>query len=120
MADELQTNLRDPISLVLGSVASFVPILGRPLVEVVTRVSHGIAELPEPDDDALDRVPAAMLLQESGHTAGHRMLTSAEEDQGPGFLRLANALSALYPRGSQGKRHVGRHVAGGTRMTCDA
>lgn len=47
-----------------------------------------------------DRVPAAMLLQESGHTNALRRPISAEEDRGPEFLCLANALSALYPRGS--------------------
>lgn len=47
-----------------------------------------------------DRVPAAMLLQESGHTNALRRPISAEEDRGPEFLRLANPLSALYPRGS--------------------
>ena len=113
--DELQTKLGGLIALVLGSAASVVPILRGPLAEVVTRVSHGIVEFPEPDDDAFDRVHAAMVPQESGH----RRLISAEEDRGPGFLRLANAFSALYPHGSQGKRDVGRHIAGGTRMTCD-
>ena len=33
-----------------------------------------------------------------------RTLIAAEQDRGPDFLRLANALSALYPRGSQEKR----------------
>ena len=28
----------------------------------------------------------------------------AEQDRGPDFLRLANALSALYPKGSEEKR----------------
>ena len=65
------------------------------------------------DDDAklqginatvLDRVHAAMLLQSNGHANALRTLLSAEQDRGPEFLRLANALSALYPRGSQEKR----------------
>lgn len=47
-----------------------------------------------------DRVHAAMLLQASGHTNDLRRPISAEEDRGPEFLRLANVLSALYPRGS--------------------
>ncbi len=33
-----------------------------------------------------------------------KALRNAEQDRGPGFLRLANALSALYPQGSQEKR----------------
>ena len=52
----------------------------------------------------LDRLHAAMLLQASGHASALRTLLGAEQDRGPDFLRLANALSALYPRGSQEKR----------------
>jgi ribA/ribD-fused uncharacterized protein len=52
----------------------------------------------------LDRVHMAMLLQASGRADALRALLRAEQDRGPGFLRLANALSALYPRGSEEKR----------------
>lgn len=52
----------------------------------------------------LDRVHAAMLLQASGATNALRALLEAELDRGPDFLRLANALSALYPRDSEEKR----------------
>lgn len=52
----------------------------------------------------LDRVHAAMLLQASGRTNALRALIRAEQERGPDFLRLANALSALYPRGSEEKR----------------
>ena len=52
----------------------------------------------------LDRVHAAMLLQASGRTEALRNLIRDEQDRGPDFLRLANALSALYPRGSEEKR----------------
>jgi len=45
----------------------------------------------------LDRVHAAMLLQASGRTNALRALLKAELDRSPDFLRLANALSALYP-----------------------
>ena len=45
-----------------------------------------------------------MLLQRSGQTNGLHALLSAEQDRGPDFLRLANALSALYPRESEEKR----------------
>ena len=62
------------------------------------------AELQTIDATVLDRVHAAMLLQASGHANALRTLIAAEEDRGPEFLRLANALSALYPRGSQEKR----------------
>jgi hypothetical protein len=52
----------------------------------------------------LDRVHAAMLLQAGGRTNALRGLLKAEQDRGPDFLRLANALSALYPKGSEEKR----------------
>ena len=52
----------------------------------------------------LDRVHAAMLFQASGRTEALRNLLRAEQDRGPDFLRLANALSALYPRGCEEKR----------------
>ncbi len=52
----------------------------------------------------LDRVHAAMLLQASGRSQALRNLLRAEQERGPDFLRLANALTALYPRGSEEKR----------------
>ena len=60
--------------------------------------------LQSPDATALDRVHAAMLLQAGGHANALRALIVAEQERGPDFLRLANALSALYPRGSREKR----------------
>ncbi len=67
-------------------------------------ILDGDAELQTIDATTLDRVHAAMLLQASGHANALRKLIGAEQDRGPEFLRLANALSALYPRGSQEKR----------------
>ena len=55
-------------------------------------------------DTTLDRVHTAMLLQSSGHANALRTLIDAEQDRGPDFLRLANALSALYPQGCNEKR----------------
>ncbi|GBD00299.1 hypothetical protein HRbin18_00004 [bacterium HR18] len=52
----------------------------------------------------LDRVHMAMLLQAEGQTNALRALLNAEQERGPDFLRLANALSALYPQGSEEKR----------------
>jgi putative DNA methylase len=52
----------------------------------------------------LDRIHAAMLLQSSGRTNALRALLKTEQDRGPDFLRLANALSALYPKESEEKR----------------
>ena len=61
-------------------------------------------ELQSPDATTLDRVHAAMLLQSSGQSNALRKLIAAEQDRGSDFLRLANALSALYPRGTEEKR----------------
>jgi putative DNA methylase len=52
----------------------------------------------------LDRLHIAMLLQSSGRANALRSLLEAEQERGPEFLRLANALSALYPRDSEEKR----------------
>ncbi|MCY3788286.1 MAG: DUF1156 domain-containing protein [Gemmatimonadetes bacterium] len=68
------------------------------------RILDGDAELQSIDATTLDRVHGAMLLQASGHANALRTLISAEQDRGPDFLRLANALSALYPRSGQEKR----------------
>jgi putative DNA methylase len=54
----------------------------------------------------LDRVHAAMLLQAGGRTNALRVLLKAEQERGSDFLRLANAFSALYPKGSEEKRLV--------------
>jgi hypothetical protein len=54
----------------------------------------------------LDRVHAAMLLQKGGRTNALRALLQAEQERGPTFLRLANALSGLYPKASEEKRLV--------------
>jgi putative DNA methylase len=52
----------------------------------------------------LDRVHVAMLLQGSGRSNALRSLLAGEAERGPEFPRLANALSALYPRESEEKR----------------
>ena len=66
-------------------------------------VTTGDLEAPI-EATTLDRVHAAMLLQASGRSRALRNLLKAEQERGPDFLRLANALSALYPRGSEEKR----------------
>ena len=54
-------------------------------------------------DDA--RVSACCnALAASGRTSGLSALLMAEQERGPDFLRLANALSALYPKESEEKR----------------
>ena len=62
------------------------------------------AGLVSPKATTLDRVHAAMLFQARGATYALGSLIQAEKERGPQFLRLANALSALYPRGSEEKR----------------
>ncbi len=52
----------------------------------------------------LDRVHAAMLLQASGQANALRALLKDEVEAGTDFIRLANALSALYPQGSEEER----------------
>ena len=52
----------------------------------------------------LDRVHMAMLFQASGRSAALRAMLQAEHERGPYFMRLANALSALYPSSSSEKR----------------
>ena len=52
----------------------------------------------------LDRLHAAMLLQKNGQTNALRALLQSESDRSSDFMRLANALSALYPRESEEKR----------------
>jgi adenine-specific DNA methylase len=52
----------------------------------------------------LDRVHAAMLLQAGGQATPLRTLLEVETQRSPDFLRLANALSALYPKESEEKR----------------
>ena len=54
----------------------------------------------------LDRVHAAMLLQKGGHANALRSFIQVEQERGTDFVRLANALSALYPSGSEEKRLV--------------
>ena len=54
----------------------------------------------------LDRVHLAMLYQASGRSQALRTLLQSERETGSAFLRLANALSALYPNGSGEKRLV--------------
>jgi len=65
---------------------------------------RGPRTAPEEGATTLDRVHTAMLLQAGGRTHALRNLVAAERERGPDFERLANALSALYPRGSEEKR----------------
>ncbi len=44
-----------------------------------------------------------MILQSSGRANALRALHTAEQEGSPGFVRLANALPALYPKDSEEK-----------------
>ena len=57
-----------------------------------------------PGATTLDRVHTGMLLQAGGQGTALRALANAEQEREPEFLRLANALLALYPRGSEERR----------------
>jgi len=66
--------------------------------------SLSTARMAVPQATTLDRVHAAMLLQAGGRANALRALLKAEHDRSPDFLRLANSLSALYPKESEEKR----------------
>ena len=68
-----------------------------------TSSTDAVAEITR-EPTTLDRLHAGMLLQASGRTEALRTLIRAEQERGPDFLRLANALTALYPKGSEEKR----------------
>ena len=91
-----------------GDERPFLPELGLVPRRRNRRLGKSIigsdAEFQPNDATTLDRVHAAMLLQASGRANALRALIGTERDRGPEFLRLANALSALYPTGSQEKR----------------
>ena len=76
---------------------------GRRRPRIAPMVTGGALE-PHPEATTLDRIHAAMLLQKSGHANALRTLLKSEVERSPDFLRLANALSALYPAGSEEKR----------------
>ena len=103
MADEIETN-----AAASGQLSLFPD--DAPTVRGRARRGRRAAVAPVDDTEnrrdatTLDRIHAAMLLQASGRTEALRNLIRAEQDRGPDFLRLSNALSALYPRGSEEKR----------------
>ena len=103
MADEIESNAASSGQLSLFPDEA-PAIRGR--ARRGRRAAAAIVEDSESRRDAttLDRIHAAMLLQASGRTEALRNLLRAEQDRGPDFLRLSNALSALYPRGSEEKR----------------
>lgn len=65
---------------------------------------EGEALAPRREATTLDRVHAAIMLQARGEATALRALLETESERSPDFLRLANALSALYPKDSEEKR----------------
>ena len=103
LADEIETSAAASAQLSLFPEQA-------PTVRGRSRRQGRMATLSDEDSETrreattLDRVHAAMLFQASGRTEALRNLLRSEQDRGPDFLRLANALSALYPRGCEEKR----------------
>ena len=99
VADRIEANPTGPLQM--GLYSGEAPAIKAP------------SPLPSPSEGrglkmreatTLDRVHAAMLLQASGRANALRALLKSEQERGPDFLRLANALSALYPKDSEEKR----------------
>ena len=103
MADEIETNATSSPQLSLFPDAA-PNVRGRTQRRRNITPSLGNQQETQREATTLDRVHAAMLLQGAGRTEALRNLLRAEQDRGPDFIRLANALSALYPRGSEEKR----------------
>ena len=102
LADEIEWNAAAAQQLSLFPAAP-PPVHGGPRGR--GRMTATLDDLDAPlTATTLDRVHAAMLLQASGRSQALRNLLRAEQERGPDFLRLANALTALYPRGSDEKR----------------
>jgi hypothetical protein len=105
--EQAKRNPQASFDFVVQAEAAAVP-------EIRGRARRGRAASNVPDESlrarreatTLDRVHAAMLLQAAGKSNALRALLKAEIDRSPDFLRLANALSALYPTGSDEKRLV--------------
>ena len=103
MADQIETNATASAQLSLFPETALT-VRGRSNRRSNMTPTSGSELETQREATTLDRVHAAMLLQASGRTEALRNLLRTEQDRGLDFLRLANALSALYPRGSEEKR----------------
>ena len=103
LADEIEANAASSGQLSLFPEAA-PAVRGRSRRRGQTAANTADALENTREATTLDRLHAGMLLQASGRTEALRNLLRAEQDRGPDFLRLANALTALYPRGSEEKR----------------
>lgn len=104
MADRIEEKPKGPIQMKLFADENAAPeIKGRKRSKKGKDVSDEELKTRY-EATTLDKVHAAMLLQANGRTNALRALIEAEQDRGPEFMRLANALSALYPPKSEEKR----------------
>jgi hypothetical protein len=106
---EHQATIRDPLQGVLfpGLQLPVPSTVRGPVRRRGNRLSAAISDEAAHEGreaTTLDRVHTAMLLQAGGRTNALRALLKAERERGPDFERLANALSALYPKESEEKR----------------
>jgi len=94
-----QLDLFSAAGLVDAAVPDIAPKRGRKKAGVADEALKTRREAT-----TLDRVHAAMLLQAGGRANALRSMLKSETERSPDFLRLANALSALYPKESEEKR----------------
>ena len=94
-----QLDLFSAAGLVEAEVPDIAPKRGRKKAGVADEALKTRREAT-----TLDRVHAAMLLQAGGRANALRSLLKSETERSPDFLRLANALSALFPKESEEKR----------------
>jgi len=94
-----QLDLFSAAGLVEAAVPDIAPKRGRKKAGVADEALKTRREAT-----TLDRVHAAMLLQAGGRANALRSMLKSETERSPDFLRLANALSALYPKESEEKR----------------
>ncbi len=109
IADQIEHSTPDPLQQLLSFAKKGVDDVPRILGKGKARgrkTGTGLEKDLQTRQEAttLDRVHAAMLLQASGRANALKALLKAEQQRGPDFLRLANALSALYPKDSEEKR----------------
>jgi putative DNA methylase len=109
VADHLERNTGGVVQLQLFSASGERPLSGSVSRGRGRQKKPGMSMTEESFTNqhtitTLDRIHIAMLLQAGGRTNALRTLLAAEQERGTDFLRLANALSALYPKISEEKR----------------
>jgi hypothetical protein len=109
VADQLEESTAKDVQLKLFPVEAegFAPKIKGRGGKRLKRGGVGISDedlRSQEETTTVDRLHAAMLLQAGGRANALRALLRAEVKRGPDFLRLANALSALYLKGCEEKR----------------